>query len=190
MCEFEAEILRRNWSLIAFVARLCFAVILSFCRIYRWNIALLTTTTTARTSRTSFVIVGSAQMLFPSFFLSFFLFFYDYDEPIGMCSHLIIHNLTRVSSVPQAACRWTFSLPIFICFVDDMLPEIKIPIKTLLATQPKKQFRWLKVSSIICHITCAIKMRALIILWCKKRKLALEASSYSFHILSTPSRVA
>lgn len=26
------------------------------------------------------------------------LSFYDYDEPIGMCSRLIIHNLTRVSS--------------------------------------------------------------------------------------------
>lgn len=33
--------------------------------------------------------------------------FYDYDEPIGMCSRLIIHNLTRASSGLRlsAACR-------------------------------------------------------------------------------------
>lgn len=56
------------------------------------------------------VLCGSEQMFFPLLPSRF----YDYDEPIGMCSRLIIHNLTRASS----GCRPTLaqaSLPLFDC---------------------------------------------------------------------------
>lgn len=93
--------------------------------------ASTTTKATREREETSFVqshyIVGSAQMLFPFFFTIMM-------NPIGMCFHLIIHNLTRASSGPQAASRLLNAAFVAEILFDrvDILPETKIPIKTFM----------------------------------------------------------
>ena len=94
------------------------------CRIYRAKVLLFMIQQHLSLLRKP--IICCAQM----FSLLFTVLFYDYDEPIGMCSRLIIHNLTRVSSGLQHRLHAaaSFHCRFFVCLFDDMLPEMKIPM--------------------------------------------------------------